>query len=71
MRFLGKHLDRDAFQGEGISIVFQEFRHPAYAQCGGEPFIKGLSALDMLFNCGGTKSRELMQESIPQEALAA
>lgn len=46
------YLDREAFERAGIRIDFQSFRHPLYSQCGKEPFIKGLSAADLLFNHG-------------------
>jgi hypothetical protein len=46
------YLDQAAFDAAGMGVVWQEFSHPEYAQCGPEPFIKGLSAVDILFNCG-------------------
>src|SRR5262245_25349155 len=53
------YLDVDAFAREGVRIVSHEFQHPEYPQCGKAPFIKGLSAIDMLFNCGA-QSRALL-----------
>lgn len=53
------YLDAEAFASAGVRIVFHEFRHPVYPQCGKAPFIKGLSAIDMLFNCG-EQSRTLL-----------
>ncbi len=50
------YLDAEAFARAGVSIEYHDFQHPEYAQCvgapGAVPFIKGLSAIDMLFNCG-------------------
>jgi hypothetical protein len=46
------YLDREAFAREGVQLEYQNFSHPQYKQCGAEPFIPGLSAVDMLFNCG-------------------
>ena len=46
------YLDRAAFDRAGIELVFQEFNHPVYPQRGPAPFIAGLSAVDLLFNCG-------------------
>ena len=65
------YLDADAFARAKIEIVQHQFTHPEYAQCGtkaGEPrpFLRGLSALDMLFNCG-PRSAELL---LPDRALA-
>lgn len=53
------YLDVEAFSRAGVKIVFHEFTHPEYPQCGDAPFIKGLSAIDMLFNCG-PQSRDLL-----------
>jgi hypothetical protein len=46
------YLDQDEFTRAGMGVEWQEFKHPQYAQCGAPGFIPGLSALDMLFNCG-------------------
>ena len=56
------YLDTDAFERAGVGIAQHQFTHPEYAQCetkAGEaaPFLRGLSAVDMLFNCG-PQSRE-------------
>jgi WbqC-like protein family len=47
-----EYLDKDAFAAAGVGTVWQEFAHPTYPQAGAAPFIKGLSVLDLLFNCG-------------------
>jgi hypothetical protein len=39
------------FEAAGITVEFQEFAHPEYSQVY-EPFIAGMSAIDLLFNCG-------------------
>lgn len=48
------YLQRDAFAQAGITIVFQQFVHPAYQQLfmNGSGFVPNLSVLDLLFNCG-------------------
>ena len=54
------YLDADAFKRAGVAITYHQFTHPEHPQCGGSaPFMRGLSALDMLFNCG-PRSRELL-----------
>jgi hypothetical protein len=53
------YLDAEAFARAGVRIAYHDFKHPEYAQCGKAPFIKGLSAIDMLFNCG-PQSRDLL-----------
>jgi hypothetical protein len=59
-----RYLDPQAFARAGIAVRFHEFSHPQYAQCGRGPFIPGLSALDMLFNCGA-RNRELLRGRCP------
>ena len=46
------YIDAAAFAEAGVRVVWQEFRHPVYRQCGDTPFMPGLSSLDLLFNCG-------------------
>src|SRR6185503_18297282 len=41
-----EYLDKEAFDAAGMGVVWQEFRHPEYPQCGTAPFMKGLSVLD-------------------------
>ena len=66
-----RYLDRAAFARAGIALVFQEFEHPQYPQCGPAPFIAGLSALDLLFNCGPDSRRVLAAAARQEERLAA
>lgn len=54
------YLDPALFSQAGIEVVWQDFRHPVYPQLHGE-FKPGLSALDMLCNCGSCHSRELIR----------
>ena len=53
------YLDAEAFSRHGIAIRPHGFTHPQYAQCGAAPFTPGLSAIDLLFNCGAG-SREVL-----------
>lgn len=47
------YLDVAAFERAGIRVLWQDFRHPVYAQQpAGARFDEKLSALDLLFNCG-------------------
>jgi hypothetical protein len=46
------YLQKEAFDAAGMGVEWQEFAHPEYPQCGNGAFIKGLSAVDILFNCG-------------------
>ena len=47
-----RYLEQDAFTAAGVGVEWQQFEHPRYVQCGSTTFIPGLSALDVLFNCG-------------------
>lgn len=45
------YLETEKFGAAGISLLFHDFDHPAYAQLFGE-FVPNLSAVDLLFNSG-------------------
>ena len=47
----GAYMNLAEFEAAGITVEFQEFAHPEYVQVY-EPFITGMSAIDLLFNCG-------------------
>ena len=64
------YLDRAAFAAAGIGLRMQAFTHPAYPQRGGSPFTAGLSALDLLFNCG-PHSRQILLGSSESECRIA
>jgi len=64
------YLDRAQFAAAGIDIAWQEFKHPVYTQCGGGPFVPGLSAIDLLFN-HGPRSREILLGEARAEAQPA
>ena len=68
------YLDREAFARAGIGLVFQQFAHPVYRQCGDgspAPFTPGLSAIDLLLNCGPDARRVLDSAAAGEERLAA
>ena len=66
-----RYLDTAAFARAGIGVQWQAFRHPVYPQCGAAPFVPGLSALDLLLNCGPqSRAFLLARADAPQEALA-
>lgn len=54
------YFDPVPFAGAGIDVVWQDFRHPEYAQLHGA-FVPYLSSIDMLFNCGIDRSREILR----------
>jgi WbqC-like protein len=65
------YLDRDAFARAGVRIAFHEWQHPEYPQCGAAPFMRGLSAIDLLFNCGPQSRSILMGEAASHDSRVA
>lgn len=62
------YLDLEAFKAAGVEVAWQEYDHPEYPQVpGGQPFAKGLSVLDLLFNCG-PESRAVLEKGCRQAA---
>lgn len=54
-----KYQEQEIFQSRGIQLVVYDFQHPGYPQMFGD-FIPGLSAVDLLFNCG-PQSAEILK----------
>ena len=52
------YLDETAFAARSIEVSYQEYSHPTYPQLHGD-FESNLSALDLLFNCGGESGQIL------------
>ena len=48
------------FERAGITVLWQEFKHPVYPQSHGD-FLPYLSSIDLLFNCGISRSREILR----------
>ena len=64
------YLDLEAFARHGVRVHWHDFVHPTYPQCGPQPFIAGLAALDLLFNCG-PQSRAVLTGRAPGLRAAA
>ena len=62
-----RYLDLPAFKQAGVGVMWQEFSHPTYSQCGAGEFIPGLMSLDMLFNCGPRAAELLRQPAADHE----
>lgn len=54
------YFDPVPFSEAGIDVVWQDFKHPVYPQMHGE-FVPFLSSIDLLFNCGVDRSREILR----------
>lgn len=61
------YLDRNSFEESGIDIEFQEFSHPQYKQVNSKEFQRGLSILDLLFNCGIEEAKSIFWGNIMSE----
>jgi len=59
------YLDERRFKAAGIAVRYQEFHHPVYAQRF-DPFVPGLSSLDLLFNHGPDAARILRDPAAPR-----
>lgn len=55
-----KYMCLERFLEEGIEVIFQDFCHPVYPQLYGD-CVRGLSVVDLLFNCGEESSRIILQ----------
>lgn len=57
-----EYLDLERFKAAGVEVEWQKYDHPEYPQVpSGAPFAKGLSVLDLLFNCG-PESRAVLEK---------
>ena len=59
-----EYLKLSDFKEAGIEVIFQEFHHPIYKQLY-EPFIPGMSIIDLLFNHGPDSLDILMGRGVP------
>lgn len=54
------YFDPAPFMEANIEVIWQNFTHPVYPQLHGD-FVPYLSSIDLLFNCGIDKSREILR----------
>lgn len=54
------YLEEFHFDSAGISVRYQDFRHPMYRQCY-QPFLPMMSSVDLLFNAGPDSLRVLTE----------
>ncbi|MDA9232868.1 WbqC family protein [Candidatus Pelagibacter sp.] len=55
-------IDIDLFKNNNIEIIFNDFKHPIYEQIHGN-FVKDLSILDIILNCGITETEKLIKNA--------
>lgn len=53
-------IDLDLFKYNNIEVIFNNFNHPIYEQIHGN-FVKNLSILDIILNCGITETEKLIK----------
>jgi len=53
------YVDDAKMRAEGIASRYTDFKHPVYKQLH-DPFMPNMSAIDLLFNFGNEKSREII-----------
>ena len=54
-----KYADESSFADASIALLYQQFEMPEYPQINSKEFVGGLSILDLLFNCGIQRSKEI------------
>lgn len=58
----------DSFAANGISVYFQDYRHPTYPQLFGK-FASHMSIVDLLFNCGPRSLEIIVSNNVTREQL--
>jgi hypothetical protein len=62
-----RYLDLSLFAARGLTVRWQEYRHPVYPQLFPEQgFVPSLSVLDLLFNCGPASRDILMSGGVEE-----
>ncbi|MFA6549188.1 MAG: WbqC family protein [Candidatus Margulisiibacteriota bacterium] len=57
-----EYVDDQRLKNEGVESRYTEFKHPVYRQLH-EPFLSNMSVIDLLFNHGNERSREIILNS--------
>jgi hypothetical protein len=58
-----RHINETSFEQQGMKLIWQDFAHPEYPQLYGGAFIPKLSIVDVLFNLGFSKTKELLMQT--------
>ncbi len=57
-----KYQEDEKYESNGITLIYQNFKHPVYPQFNTQEFTPGLSVLDALMNCGFEGARKLINQ---------
>ena len=55
--------DDSEFNKAGLNLIYQNFHHPTYSQNNLVNFISGLSIIDVLFCCGFSETKKLIENN--------
>jgi hypothetical protein len=64
----GRYAASEAFEAEGVRVVFQQYQHPTYPQAY-PGFVAGMNAFDLLLNVGPRSREVMMSGNLSREAL--
>jgi len=62
------YMQVDTFAEQGIQVEFNHFVHPEYPQRNMQKFEPGISCLDLLFNVGVERAREIFWQAVHNKA---
>ena len=63
-----EYMDLERFENNGIKVIFQDFKHPVYAQLFAD-FKSHLSIVDLLFNCGPESMQVIIEANSEPETI--
>lgn len=62
-----EYMDDESFERSGVTVRYQLFESPVYAQCRQQEFVSGLSSLDLAFQYGIEGARSVFRSNMRRE----